>query len=262
MVWHGWSPANIYLSVSKDGINWDEPKSIIVSSISGKAWYPTIIGYTDVEAGQIAKIYYADIAGNFSYRNFETRTITFFDSENTSPATAQIDQPINNYKVLTPNESIEIKASVNNIKAVIEKAEFYSDGVLIGSDDTFPYQLNWQQAAISATKSLKVVFSDKGGNKIESEAITILFDYNVGINIHEKNDFIIYPSPCKDYVIFSGLPNGKKEISIYNSNQQLIYKDTSSELEHMIDIRRYRAGIYFVQVRNGDQYFQNRIIKY
>ena len=89
MVWHGWSPASIYLSVSKDGINWDEPKSIIVSSISGRAWYPTIIGNTDVEAGQIAKIYYADIAGDFSYRNFETRTITFFDSENTSPATAQ-----------------------------------------------------------------------------------------------------------------------------------------------------------------------------
>ena len=261
MVWHGWSPTRIYLSVSNDGINWDEPKSIIVSSISGRAWYPTIIGNTDVEAGQIAKIYYADIANDFSFRNFETRTITFFDSGNTSPATAQVDQPIDNYKVSFPNEIVEIKASVNNIKAAIEKAEFYSDGALIGTDNSFPYQLNWQPAATSATKSLKVVFTDTAGAKTESKDITIVFGYYVGTNTYEKNEFIIYPSPGRDYVTLSGLPNGEKEISMYNSNQQLVYKDTSSELKPMIDIKGFTAGVYFIQVRVGDKYYRNRIIK-
>jgi hypothetical protein len=262
MVWHGWSPPRIYISVSEDGINWDEPKSIIVSSILGRAWYPTIIGNTDVEAGQIAKIYYADIANDFSYRNFETRTITFFDSNNTSPATAQIDQPFDNYTVSSPNEKVEIKASVFNLKAAIEKAEFYSDGELIGTDNSFPYQFNWPPDTTSATKSIKVIFTDIAGAKIESESITIKFDYYVGFNTYEKNDFIIYPNPVRDYVTLSGLPNGGKEICIYNMNQQLVYKGTSSELELMIDIKRYAAGIYFIQVRVGDQYYRNRIVKH
>lgn len=80
MVWHGWSPANIYISASSDGIVWETPQTIITSEIGGRAWYPTIIGDTDVEAGQVAKIYYADIAQNFSYRDFKVRTITFSDS--------------------------------------------------------------------------------------------------------------------------------------------------------------------------------------
>ena len=261
MVWHGWSPPKIYLSVSEDGVHWDEPKSIIVSSISGRAWYPTIIGSTDVEAGQIAKIYYADIASDFSYRNFETRTITFFDSEITSPATAIIKQPIDNYQISFPNEIVEIKAGVNNIKAAIEKAEFYADGTLIGIENSFPYQFNWQPAATSATKLIKVVFTDTEGNTIESEEITIKFANYVGANSYQKNNFIIYPSPCRDYVTLSGLPDGEKEICIYNTNQQLVYKGTSSEPEHMIDIKSYAAGIYFIQASVGDHYFRNRIIK-
>lgn len=77
MVYHGWDPANIYVSTSADGIDWDTPQSIISSAIGGKAWYPTIIGDTDVKAGQTAKIYYADIASNFSYRMFKAREIKF-----------------------------------------------------------------------------------------------------------------------------------------------------------------------------------------
>ena len=262
MVWHGWSPPKIYVSVSEDGVHWEEPKSIIVSSISGRAWYPTIIGNTDVEAGQIAKIYYADIAGDFSYRNFETRTIIFFDAENISPATARIDHPVNNYQVSFPNEIVEIKAGVNNIKAVIEKADFYADGMHIGSDNSFPYQFNWQPVAESATKLIKVIFTDTEGNIIESEAITIKFSFYVGTNTYQKNNFKIYPSPCSDFVTLSGLPIGEKEICIYNSNQQLVYKGTSSVLKPRIDTKRFVAGIYFIHVKVEDQCLHNRIIKY
>ncbi len=262
MVWHGWSPPKIYVSVSEDGVHWEEPKSIIVSSISGRAWYPTIIGNTDVEAGQIAKIYYADIAGDFSYRNFETRTITFFDSTNISSAIAQIDQPIDNYEVSFPNEIVEIKASVSNIKATIEKAEFYAGGTLIGSDNSFPYQFKWQPDATNAAQSLKVVFTDTEGAKIESKDITIKFGYYVGTNTFLKNDFTIHPSPCRDFVSLSGLPDGEKEISIFNTSQQLVYKVTSSETNPRIDTKSYMPGVYFVNVMIEDKYFQNRIIKF
>jgi len=77
MVWHGWgNSAKINLSVSSDGINWSTPQSIIESEQGGKAWYATIIGNTDVESGQNARIYYADMKGNG--RKFKARNITFF----------------------------------------------------------------------------------------------------------------------------------------------------------------------------------------
>ena len=101
MVWHGWNPTRIYISASDDGITWDTPKSIIVSEIGGRAWYPTIIGNTDVEAGQVAKIYYADIAADFSYRNFKSRTITFMDPS------LSVDEQANNGFFISPCPSKE-----------------------------------------------------------------------------------------------------------------------------------------------------------
>lgn len=265
MVWHAWgTTAQTRISFSDDGITWDTPQSIIASEINtgGKAWYPTIIGETDVKAGQIARIYYADIEKNFSYRIFRARTITFIDPENISPATAQIDQPVDNYSVLFPSEIIKIKASVNNCKAAIEKAEFYSDGTLIGSDNSFPYQFDWQPIATSKTKLLKVVFTDTEGTRIESEDITVIFDYNVGYNTYKNSDLTIYPSPGRDYIVLSGLPDGEKEISIYNINQQLVDKVNLTETEQMIDIKGYKTGIYFIKVKVGNQYYRNKIIKY
>ena len=79
MVWHSWgNTGRINLSVSADGISWSTPQIIVESEIGGRAWYPTIIGITDVEAGQNARIYYADFSPNMTYRLFKARNITFF----------------------------------------------------------------------------------------------------------------------------------------------------------------------------------------
>lgn len=77
MVYHGWDPAEIYISGSQDLIHWYTPQSIIVSSQEGRAWYPTIIGDTDVQAGESARIYYADLAADWGSRDFVVQDITF-----------------------------------------------------------------------------------------------------------------------------------------------------------------------------------------
>jgi len=258
MVWHGWAPGVIYISFSSDGITWGTPQNIIVSSIAGKAWYPTIIGVTDVEAGQIAKIYYADIANDFSYRVFRSRTITLIDPSNTTPANAQIDLPINGSKILT--EKVEITASVNNVKAAIAKAEFYSDGVLIGSDNSFPYQFNWQPSG-KGTHLLKVVFTDAGGTKIESNDISIVFDYNVGFNDYKKKDFLIYPCPGSDQIVLDDLPSGKKEIRIYNVNQQLVYQNLSSSNKVDVDISEFAKGTYFLKIKADNSVLCKKFVR-
>ena len=165
MVWHGWNPTNIYVSVSSDGINWDTPKSIIVSEIGGRAWYPTIIGDTDVQAGQVAKIYYADIAPDFSYRNFKSRTITFFD----------------------PNLHVDDQKT--------------------------------------------------------------------------KNDFLISPCPSNDNIKLSGLPYGNKELFIYNTTGQLVYKDDFDGINEEINIKRFASGIYYVKVQVENKSINKRFVK-
>lgn len=77
MVYHGWSPADIYITGSQDLIHWYTPQAIISSSRGGRAWYPTIIGDSDVQAGEAARIYYADLTSDLRSRNFVVQDITF-----------------------------------------------------------------------------------------------------------------------------------------------------------------------------------------
>jgi hypothetical protein len=77
MVWHGWDPPVIYIATSIDLIEWDEPQLLVESAVGGRAWYPTVIGETDREAGKKARLYYADIAADFSARKFIGRDIEF-----------------------------------------------------------------------------------------------------------------------------------------------------------------------------------------
>ena len=130
MVWHGWSPANIYISVSTNGINWDTPKMIIVSEQGGRAWYPTIIGVTDVEAGQVAKIYYADFAQDGGSRKFKSRTITFFD-----PNLSVYDQKLNNDFLISPcpsEENIKLSRLPSGNKEIFI---YNATGQLVYKDD-------------------------------------------------------------------------------------------------------------------------------
>jgi hypothetical protein len=260
MVWHGWDPPVIYIAVSDDGISWENPQSIIVSDIGGRAWYPTIIGSSDVEAGQMAIIYYADIASNFSYRKFKARTISFFDSNNTNMTSAQIDSPISGGTIST--SQIEIKASIDNIKSPIEKVEFYEGDNLIGSDMTFPFKYKWHPSQ-KGSYSIKAIFTDVDGNKFETSKVLINYDFVLGANDNyiRKSDFLIYPSPGSDNIILTGLPTGPKKVSIYDSNQRKLYDGKSESSEFVIDIKDFATGFYFINVLCEKQILKKKFLK-
>ena len=76
ITYHGWN-RSIYLSTSANGIDWEVPANIIAPSGQRRVWYPTIIGETDVSAGKVARIYYADMSPDLSDRNFVSRAIIF-----------------------------------------------------------------------------------------------------------------------------------------------------------------------------------------
>ncbi|CAL5219354.1 g1170 [Coccomyxa viridis] len=79
MVWHGWSPPNVYLSSSRDLLHW-EPAVRIVGEEGRNTWYPTIIGDAgDRWCGQRARLYYGSMTSEgFHDRKFLGRDIVFF----------------------------------------------------------------------------------------------------------------------------------------------------------------------------------------
>lgn len=83
MVWHTWfgtpiRPDGLWISTSEDLEDWTNPKILIAAERNERVWYPTIIGSTDLEAGQTAQLCYAwfpDKGRN--EREFRVRPITF-----------------------------------------------------------------------------------------------------------------------------------------------------------------------------------------
>jgi hypothetical protein len=77
MVYHGWDPQVSYITSSTDLLIWDKPRFLVDSANPpGRGWYPTIIGETDLRAGQKANLYYTDM-DRFDGRHFMHRSITF-----------------------------------------------------------------------------------------------------------------------------------------------------------------------------------------
>lgn len=76
MVWHGWD-GKIYLSMSIDGLRWDDPQLVAEPSVGyTRAWYPTLIDpeHGTEMLGENVFLYYAEIndAGRrMVYRDLE-----------------------------------------------------------------------------------------------------------------------------------------------------------------------------------------------
>jgi hypothetical protein len=76
MVYHGWNPRCSYIASSIDGYNWSKPRQLVCGPEGGRAWYPTIIGESDVLAGEMARLYYGNFAADES-REFVGREMRF-----------------------------------------------------------------------------------------------------------------------------------------------------------------------------------------
>ncbi len=58
MVWHSWEGYLVY-STSHDLTRWEIPTILVNVGANEKVWYPTVVGRSDVEAGEHAVLYYA-----------------------------------------------------------------------------------------------------------------------------------------------------------------------------------------------------------
>lgn len=116
MVWHSWVSTSIYISTSPNGTDWEQPTLLEPKAGAGRrAWYPTIIGQSDTEAGRVARLYYADIAPNFASRDFVSKALVFDKETEYLPQTGWQHQRIGEVPVLglldsTTEEKLRIVA--------------------------------------------------------------------------------------------------------------------------------------------------------
>ena len=83
MVWETWDsvaphPNSIWISTSEDMLHWSPPKVLLAAQGEERLIFPTIIGDSDVQAGQKAWLVYAKFADKVtSDREFVAREIVF-----------------------------------------------------------------------------------------------------------------------------------------------------------------------------------------
>lgn len=77
MIWHTWT-GNLVYALSNDLIHWTQPVTLLKTPLGQKAWYPTVVGESDVLAGEDAQLFYALWPNTRDWRRqFVQRTIHF-----------------------------------------------------------------------------------------------------------------------------------------------------------------------------------------
>ncbi|MFZ4778143.1 MAG: hypothetical protein ACOYM3_22455, partial [Terrimicrobiaceae bacterium] len=78
MVWHRWE-GDLWISTSENLTDWSPPKRLLAKpSRRGRVLYPTLIGESDLVAGQTVMLLYADFPdGRLPDRRFLAREIVF-----------------------------------------------------------------------------------------------------------------------------------------------------------------------------------------
>lgn len=83
--------------------------------------------------------------------------------------------------VVPDGSSVVIKADATTQQGFIQKIDFYVDGVLAGSDATYPYSLIYAPSgSTGTTHSLTVQATDNNGNVLISPAVTLQMTAHVG----------------------------------------------------------------------------------
>lgn len=87
------------------------------------------------------------------------------------------------------------------------------------------------------------------------------FEYNnVGIGETENSIFSVYPNPSTGNVHISIDSNEPSQVSVYNSLGQLVNHTENVQRWHIMDLSGNSNGIYFIEVRNGNETYTKKLM--
>jgi hypothetical protein len=122
MVFHSWSGCH-YISSSMDAYEWSTPQEILCSEHEdGRTWYPTIIGESNVLAGETARLYYADMYDGS--RDFIGQEIVFTITDDEDEEEEEEDDE---QRVLVSGERLSLPQSQSSVVESLETSAMTSD---------------------------------------------------------------------------------------------------------------------------------------
>ncbi|MCF8370256.1 MAG: C10 family peptidase [Bacteroidales bacterium] len=163
-------------------------------------------------------------------------------------------------------DSISINFTNFDLPNDIDNVKIYQDNT---SNLIAKFNYNNQPYPVTVNSGMAIVhfFSDGNGNAGGWE-----LDYEghfstTSVGENQLNDLVIYPNPTDNVLNIAGRINDTEEmdISIHNSIGQVVQMRKQTKVfgnyELQFDLSDVPAGIYFVQIKTGQQVITRRFIK-
>ncbi|OMP31601.1 S8 family serine peptidase [Mangrovimonas sp. DI 80] len=153
-----------------------------------------------------------------------------------------------------------------------------------GSEVNYPWKLNVASPGNAATKAdnsvdnvekvevsnasgeYTITVSHKGtlqGGLQNFSLIVTGIDATLGVEDNEIQNVAVWPNPAKDVINLklTSVENNSK-VSLFDIHGRMVYHGAlkSSSLLHTINVKEFSTGVYFLNVENGTQTFNKKIV--
>ena len=101
------------------------------------------------------------------------------------------------------------------------------------------------------------------GCDVVNKVYVHVIPFSTPLNSITESEIIVSPNPFENYLDVT-LKSNKPDlvdISIYNTQAQLIFKTTSIENKARIDTQNWLSGVYFLKIKVGSSYIVHKVVK-
>lgn len=144
----------------------------------------------------------------------------------------------------------------------------------ISTDSGF-YSYAWNNSEITpgfilppttpvGTYYFTVTVADSFGCAGISDTSIIVVDNCIGfIEMQDDDEISVFPVPSNDNltVVFSDNLNGERTVNLFSANGKLVMTCITSQNSCNLDLKKLALGIYLLQVNDGKELFERKIIK-
>jgi len=143
-------------------------------------------------------------------------------------------------------------------------------GGLVGANDDETASIYPAKLSVQVIPEFKYFLQVDGSGNTQ-EGTFILYFYDSPTGLEELEDALdglsVYPNPARDifHVRMQGVESGRITLQVYNVKGQLVnqgsYSDLGSEFYTRIDLSDYPAGVYHMQLIDGERILHRKIVR-
>ena len=162
----------------------------------------------------------------------------------------------------TAPANITIEAEASDIDGTVTSVEFLNGLTSLGTDDSSPYSITWNNVT-SGKYYIQAKVTDNEGNSSTSKTIYIYVEDATIATDEDAQMLTIYPNPVFDELKLSlnNSYSGNMVLTLHNNMGIIIMKKTLSGSEHILDLKTLPRGVYFINLTGKQGNIIRKIIK-